>query len=64
MQDFTSNGDVVVEYPEKRWRYNPKALTKVICALISYKKPLNFSHENNLNSSNIEGLFLVAKLII
>ncbi|XP_015770068.1 PREDICTED: E3 ubiquitin-protein ligase MIB2-like isoform X3 [Acropora digitifera] len=29
VQDFTSSGDVVVEYPEKRWRYNPKALTKV-----------------------------------
>ena len=57
MQDFTSNGDVVVEYPEKRWRYNPKALTKVICALISYNKPLNFSHETYLNSSNIEDIF-------
>ena len=30
VQDFTSNGDVVVEYPDKSWRYNPKALTKVI----------------------------------
>ncbi|XP_074606770.1 uncharacterized protein LOC141859796 [Acropora palmata] len=29
VQDFTSNGDVVVEYPDKSWRYNPKALTKI-----------------------------------
>ena len=64
MQDFTSSGDVVVEYPEKRWRYNPKALTKVICALISYNNPSNFSHVTSLNSSNTEGIFLVGKLII
>ena len=29
MQDFASNGDVLVEYPDKLWRYNPAALTKV-----------------------------------
>lgn len=27
--DFASNGDVLVEYPEKLWRYNPAALTKI-----------------------------------
>ena len=29
IQDFTSNGDVLVEYPEKVWRFNPAALSKV-----------------------------------
>ncbi|XP_074606780.1 E3 ubiquitin-protein ligase MIB2-like isoform X2 [Acropora palmata] len=29
VQDFTSNDDVVVEYPDKRWRYNPEVLKKV-----------------------------------
>lgn len=29
VQDFVSNGDVLVEYPEKLWRYNPAALTKI-----------------------------------
>jgi len=33
VQDFTSNDDVVVEYPDKRWRYNPEVLKKVICIL-------------------------------
>ncbi|XP_020622118.1 E3 ubiquitin-protein ligase MIB2-like isoform X3 [Orbicella faveolata] len=29
VRDFTANGDVVVEYPDRRWRYNPAALTKI-----------------------------------
>ncbi|KAJ7389169.1 E3 ubiquitin-protein ligase mib2 [Desmophyllum pertusum] len=29
VQDFTANGDVLVEYPDRRWRYNPTVLTKV-----------------------------------
>ncbi|KAK2559836.1 E3 ubiquitin-protein ligase MIB2 [Acropora cervicornis] len=29
VQDFTSNDDVVVEYADKRWRYNPEVLKKV-----------------------------------
>ena len=30
VQDFTTNGDVVVEYRGTRWPYNPAALTKVM----------------------------------
>ena len=30
VRDFTANGDVVVEYPDRRWRYNPAALSKVL----------------------------------
>ena len=33
VQGFTSNDDVVVEYPDKRWRYNPEVLKKVVCIL-------------------------------
>ena len=29
VNDFTPSGDVLVEYPNRRWRYNPEALTKV-----------------------------------
>ena len=29
VHDFASNGDVIVDYPDKLWSYNPKALTKV-----------------------------------
>lgn len=29
VHDFASNGDVLVDYPDKLWRYNPKALTKI-----------------------------------
>ncbi|KAJ7389167.1 E3 ubiquitin-protein ligase mib2 [Desmophyllum pertusum] len=29
VQDFTANGDVLVEYPDRRWRYNPTVLTKI-----------------------------------
>ena len=30
VQDFTPNGDVVVEYRDIRWRYNPAVLSKVM----------------------------------
>ena len=30
VQDFTTDGDVVVEYRDRSWRYNPAALTKVM----------------------------------
>ena len=30
VQDFTTNGDVVVEYRDIRWRYNPAVLSKVM----------------------------------
>ena len=30
VQDFTTDGDVVVEYRDRSWRYNPEALTKVM----------------------------------
>ncbi|XP_066023099.1 E3 ubiquitin-protein ligase MIB2-like isoform X3 [Pocillopora verrucosa] len=29
VQDFTTDGDVVVEYRDRSWRYNPAALTKI-----------------------------------
>lgn len=29
IKDFVSNGDVLVEYPNKLWRYNPAVLTKI-----------------------------------
>ena len=32
VQDFTTDGDVVVEYRDRSWRYNSAALTKVMLA--------------------------------
>ena len=48
VQDFTTNGDVVVEYRDIRWRYNPEALTKVmltqsfVSPITSYFKLVNY----------------------
>ena len=41
VQDFTTNGDVFVEYRDIRWRYNPAALTKVMLTQ-SFVSPRSF----------------------
>ena len=44
VQDFTTNGDVVVEYRDIRWRYNPAVLSKVMLTQ-SFVSPRASSNE-------------------
>ena len=44
VQDFTPNGDVVVEYRDIRWRYNPAVLSKVMLTQ-SFVSPRASSNE-------------------
>ena len=44
VQDFKTNGDVVVEYRDVRWRYNPAVLSKVMLTQ-SFVSPRASSNE-------------------
>ena len=48
VQDFTPSGDVIVEYSDKSWRYNPEALTKVKSNKLHWQPQVH-------NTKNVEG---------